>query len=63
MVCNGPAKSIYKRYGWVKPEKNDSIEYEKKWHPEILLDPEKALPIEIKKLQDLNDKDWIILQA
>ena len=32
-----------------------SIEYEKRWHPEILLDPEEALPIEIKKLQDLND--------
>ena len=32
-----------------------SIEYEKRWHPEVLLDPEKALPIEIKKLQDINE--------
>ena len=32
-----------------------SIEYEKRWHPEVLLDPEEALPIEIKKLQNLND--------
>ena len=31
-----------------------SIEYEKRWHPEVLLDPEKALPIELKKLQSLN---------
>ncbi len=32
-----------------------SIEYEKRWHPEVLLDPEEALPIEIKKLQSLNE--------
>ena len=31
-----------------------SIEYEKRWHPEVLLDPEEALPIELKKLQSLN---------
>ena len=30
LVCDGPSKSIYKRYGWRKSENNDSLEYEKR---------------------------------
>lgn len=51
-----PWKEIIKYLKNIKYNKYISIEYEKRWHPKILLDPEIALPIELKKLRSLNEK-------
>ena len=46
-----PWEQIIKYLQNINYNKYISIEYEKRWHPKILLDPEIALPIEFKKLK------------